>query len=424
MRFTSLAYHMDLDWLREAYRRTRKDGAVGVDGQTAADYEQALEANLQSLLDRAQSGTYRAPPVRRVHIPKAGSPTQTRPIGIPTLEDKVLQRAVAMLLEPIYEQDFYEGSYGFRPGRSAHQALHSLRQQAMGLQGGFILEVDIQHFFDTLDHTHLRTFLRQRIRDSVVERLIGKWLNAGVLDKGSVYYPETGSPQGGVISPMLSNVYLHYVLDEWFEQQIKPRLQGAAYLIRYGDDFVLGFAREEDAQRVQAVLPKRFGKYGLTLHPEKTRLIPFQRPSVGTTGKSGEPGHSIRSFDLLGFTHYWGRSRKGHWVVKRKTASNRRSRALQTIAQWCRWHRHGPLEEQHRTLSQKLRGHFAYYGITGNGPALSGFRREVSRIWRKWLSRRHRGKPMDWDRFNRLLERYPLPPARVVHTTQPRVAKP
>jgi hypothetical protein len=186
---------------------------------------------------------------------------------------------------------------------------------------------------------------------------------------------------------MLSNVYLHYVLDEWFERQIKPRLQGAAYLIRYGDDFVLGFAQEEDARRVQAVLPKRFGQYGLTLHPEKTRLIPFQRPPSGATGKRGGPGHAVRSFDLLGFTHYWGRSRKGHWVIKRKTASDRRSRALRTIAQWCRRHRHRPLEEQHRTLSQKLRGHGAYYGLIGNSAALSGFRREVSRIWRKWLSR-------------------------------------
>ena len=424
MCFTSLAYLMDLDGLREAYRRTRKDGAVGVDGQTAADYEQGLEIHLQSLLDRAQSGTYRAPPVRRVHIPKAGSSTQTRPIGIPTLEDKVLQRAVAMLLEPIYEQDFYDSSYGFRPERSAHQALAALWQQSMDLQGGYILEVDIQQFFDTLDHAHLRTFLRQRIRDGVVERLIGKWLNAGGLEKGRGYYPEAGSPQGGVLSPMLSNVYLHYVLDEWFERQIKPRLQGAAYLIRYGDDFVLGFAQEEDARRVQAVLPKRFGQYGLTLHPEKTRLIPFQRPPSGATGKRGGPGHAVRSFDLLGFTHYWGRSRKGHWVIKRKTASDRRSRALRTIAQWCRRHRHRPLEEQHRTLSQKLRGHGAYYGLIGNSAALSGFRREVSRIWRKWLSRRHRGKPMPWDRFDRLLERYPLPAARVLHATPPSVAKP
>lgn len=414
--FTSLAYLMDLDWLREAYRRTRKDAAVGVDGQTAADYEPNLEANLQSLLDRAKAGTYTAPPVKRVYIPKPGTPPQTRPIGIPTLEDKILQRAVAMLLEPIYEQDFRDSSYGFRPDRSAHQALQTFWQQAMDHQGGYIVEVDIQHFFDTLDWTHLRTFLQQRIRDGVVLRLIGKWLHAGVLEEGQLHFPEAGSPQGGVISPLLSNVYLHYVLDEWFEQQIKPRLNGAAYLIRYADDAVLGFAREDDARRVLAVLPKRFGKYGLTLHPGKTRLIPFQRPPVGTTGKSGGSAHQARSFDLLGFTHYWGRSRKGSWVIKRKTASNRLSRALHRIAQWCRRNRHRPILEQHHLLSQKLRGHDAYYGITGNGSALAGFHHRVTEVWRKWLSRRHRGKPIPWERFKRLLERYPLPPARVVHS--------
>ena len=416
MGFTSLAYLMDLEWMQEAYRRTRKDAAVGVDGQTAADYERDLEANLHSLLERAKAGTYKAPPVRRVYIPKPGSPPRTRPIGIPTLEDKVLQRAVTMLMEPIYEQDFYDSSYGFRPGRSAHQALQALWQQGMAHQGGYIVEVDIQHFFDTLDWTHLRTFLHQRIRDGVVLRLIGKWLQAGVLEEGQLHFPATGSPQGGVISPLLSNVYLHYVLDEWFEQQIQPRLKGTAYLIRYGDDFVLGFAQEEDARRVLAVLPKRFGKYGLTLHPDKTRLISFQRPPAGATGKSGGPGHPERSFDLLGFTHYWGRSRKGNWVIKRQTAASRLSRALQRVSQWCRGNRHRPLQEQHHILSQKLQGHYAYYGITGNGHALAGFQHRVKEIWRTWLSRRHRGKPISWQRFQRLLERYPLPPVRVVHS--------
>src|SRR5271166_2619814 len=285
MGFTSLAYLMDIDWLIAAFHRTRKDGAPGVDGQTWFDYEKDLEANLQSLLDRAKSGTYRAPPVRRVHIPKGGSATETRPIGIPTLEDKVLPRAVAMLLEPIYEQDFYDCSYGFRPGRSAHQALESLWKQAMDSHGGWILEVDIRKFFDTLDHAHLRAFLQQRVRDGVLTRLIGKWLQAGVLEDGTVTYPEAGSPQGGVISPVLSNVFLHYVLDDWFEREVKPRLRGQTYLIRYADDFVMGFTHEEDARRVLAVLPQRFGKYGLTLHPDKTRLVPFQQPARPARGE-------------------------------------------------------------------------------------------------------------------------------------------
>jgi len=240
MAFTSLAYLMDIDWLKEAYRRTRKDKAVGVDGVTAAEYAQDLEGNLQKLLDRTKSGTYRAPPVRRVHIPKGGSSTETRPIGIPTLEDKILQRAVVMLLEPIYEQDFLDCSYGFRPRRSAHQALESFRDQLMRCHGGHVLEVDIRKFFDNLDHRHLRQFLQHRVRDGVLLRLIGKWLKAGVMEDGSVSYPDSGSPQGGVVSPLLSNIFLHYVLDVWFEQEVKPRLRGRAFLIRFADDCAPG----------------------------------------------------------------------------------------------------------------------------------------------------------------------------------------
>jgi RNA-directed DNA polymerase len=424
MGFTSLAYLMDIDWLHEAFRRTRKDGAVGVDGQTGQDYEKDLEAKLQSLLNRAKSGTYRAPPVRRVHIPKGGSTTETRPIGIPTLEDKVLQRAVAMLLEPIYEQDFYDCSYGFRPGRSAHQALESLWKQTMDSHGGWILEVDIRKFFDTLDHAHLRAFLQQRVRDGVLTRLIGKWLQAGVMEAGTVTFPEAGSPQGGVISPVLSNVFLHYVLDDWFEREVKPRLRGKAYLIRYADDFVIGFSQEEDARRVMAVLPQRFSKYGLTIHPDKTQLLPFQQPPSAAGGQGPGLGQAPRTFTLLGFTHYWGRSLRGHWVVKRKTASSRLSRALRSIAQWCRQHRHQPVGEQQHTLSQKLRGHFAYYGITGNSSALSEFRIAVVRCWRFWLNRRNRERSLDWDQFNRLLQRYPLPLTKVVHSVYARAASP
>jgi RNA-directed DNA polymerase len=289
MGFTSLNHYLDQAWLEEAYVRTRRDGATGVDGQTAADYREHWADNLRSLLNRAQSGTYRAPPVRRVHIPKGTGTTETRPIGIPTFEDKVLQRAVVMVLEPIYEQDFYDCSYGFRPGRSAYQALEALWQQTMRTDGGWIVEVDIRKFFDTLDHAHLRELLKHRVRDGVVLQLIGKWLNAGVLEDGRLSYPDAGSPQGGVISPLLSNVYLHYVLDAWFEREVKPRLRGRAFLIRYADDFVMGFACEGDAWRVLEVLPKRFGKYGLTIHPEKTRLVPFQRPSQPSSRDAAGP---------------------------------------------------------------------------------------------------------------------------------------
>ena len=416
MGFTSLAYLMDIDWLRAAFHRTRKDGAPGVDGQTWSGYEKDLETNLQSLLDRAKSGTYRAPPVRRVYIPKAGSATETRPIGIPTLEDKVLQRAVVMLLEPIYEQDFASGSYGFRPGRSAHDALEDLWKRTMDSGGGWILEVDIRKFFDTLDHAHLRKLLQLRVRDGVLNRLIGKWLKAGVLESGNVSYPDAGSPQGGVISPLAANVYLHYVLDVWFRQEVRPRLKGTAHLIRYADDFVILFTHEDDARRVMEVMPKRFGKYGLTLHPDKTRLIPFRRPPARTDGGADDRADQPGTFDLLGFTHYWGRTRRGGWAVMRKTATKRLSRAVRSIAQWCRKHRHQPVCQQHATLSQKVRGHYAYYGITGNARALQWFLLAVHRAWRQWLNRRNRQREMLWDRFNRLLKRYRLPQPRIVHS--------
>lgn len=405
---TSLSRHIDLDWLREAHARTRKDGASGTDGQTAADYEANLESNLQSLLDRAKSGSYFAPPVRRVHIPKGDG--KTRPIGIPTFEDKVLQRAVAMALEAVYEQDFLDCSYGFRPGRSAHHALEVLRNEIMSTWGGWIVEVDIARFFDTLDHAQLRQMLSHRVRDGVLLRLIGKWLNAGVLESGKLSRPDAGTPQGGVISPLLANVYLHEVLDKWFAQDVAPRLHGRARLVRYADDFVVVFSREDDARRFMTVLPKRFEKYGLTLHPEKTKLVEFRQPPRLPPAKGdgkGGPG----TFDLLGFTHYWARSLKGFWVVLRKTARDRFSRALKKIAEWCRQHRHDSVKSQWTTLLRKLKGHFEYYGLVGNSRALQSFRHWVQRTWVVWLGRRS-SKPMSWSRARLLLERYPLPAAR------------
>jgi group II intron reverse transcriptase/maturase len=404
---------MDLVWLYEAYLRTRPDGAVGVDGQTIRDFNQNLRGNLEGLLEAAKSGTYRAPPVRRVHIPK-GTGNETRPIGIPTFADKVLQRAVVMLLEPIYEQDFYDGSYGFRPKRSAHQALEALWQKTMDMDGGWILEVDIRKFFDTLDHAHLRELLKRRVRDGVLLRLIGKWLNAGVLEEGVHSASEAGTPQGGVISPLLANIYLHYVLDEWFAQEVQPRLRGRTYLIRYADDFVIGFEREDDARRVMEVIPKRFAKYGLAVHPDKTRLIPFHKPATKRRQDSGdaEPG----TFDLLGFTHYWGRSMRGRWTVKRKTAQSRLSRAIRKIGDWLRQCFHWPVGKQQRKLGQKLNGHYGYFGITGNYRCLAAFREAVKRLWRKWLGRRNRLGPLSWAAFHQLLDRYPLPAARVVHS--------
>jgi len=415
MAFTSLAYHIDIEWLREAYGRTRKSGAVGVDEQTGRQYAADLEGNLRSLLDRAQSGTYFAPPVKRAYIPK-GTGDEKRAIGIPTFEDKVLQRAVVMVLESVYEQDFLDCSYGFRPHRSPHQALEAFRNQMMEMRGGWVVEVDIRKFFDTLDHSHLREMLGRRIRDGVLRRLIDKWLKAGVLEDGQLSYAEDGSPQGGVISPMLSNMYLHYVLDEWFEGQVKPLLSGRACLIRYADDFVMGFEREADARAVLEVLPKRFGRYGLSLHPTKTRLVRFTRPPRQDPPKGSGSGPRPETFDLLGFTHYWGRSLKGHWVIKRKTSRSRLSRAVQAVYTWCRKHRHQEVAQQHRALVQKMRGHYGYYGVTCNDRALYSFYRQVGLSWKKWLSRRSQRAFTSWDWFARLLKRYPLPAPRITHS--------
>ncbi len=412
---TTLAHHVDIDWLREAYRRTRKSGAVGVDRQTAKEYASKLEGNLRSLLERAKSGSYVAPPVRRVHIPKAGSGSQTRPIGIPTFEDKVLQRAVVMVLEAIYEQSFLDCSYGFRPGRSAHHALRAVQGQTVKMAGRWVLEVDVRKFFDTLDHGHLRSIVRKRVGDGVLLRLIDKWLAAGVMEDGEIEYPQAGTPQGGSISPILANIYLHEVLDEWFAQQVTPRLAGRAVLIRYADDVVIVFERERDAQRVLEVLPKRMAKYGLTLHPEKTRLVDFRRPDrrAERSADSGEARSRSGSFDLLGFTHYWVMSRKGHWVVRQKTAKDRVRRSLKRISDWCRSHRHEPVREQWAALQRKLLGHFGYFGITGNYKALHNFWYRVVRVWRKWLSRRSQRARISWEEMGRLLKRYPLPRPRI-----------
>jgi len=407
---TTLAHHIDMDWMREAHRRTRKDGARGVDGRSASQYAEQLEENLQELLKRAKDGTYRAPPVRRVHIPK-GDGSQTRPIGIPTFEDKILQRAVAMVLEAVYEQEFHDFSYGFRPGRSAHQACDALWEATMNMGGGWILEVDIKKFFDSLDHEHLRQILGQRVRDGVILRLIGKWLNAGVLEGLVLSHPEAGTPQGGVISPLLANIFLHEVVDGWFVSQVRPHLHGAGALVRYADDLIFVFALEEDAKRVLSVLPKRFGKYGLTLHPDKTRLVPFRRPRRDDDRDGRGPG----SFDFLGFTHFWAASRKGNQVVKRKTAKDRFSRTLRRINEWCRMHRHDDVRVQHRLLSAKLNGHYAYFGVTPNFAALARLAYEVTRIWRKWLSRRSQRSIISWQQMYALLKRFPLPPPRIVH---------
>jgi group II intron reverse transcriptase/maturase len=404
----SLNHYIDLDWMREAYRRTRKDGATGVDKVTSAEYEEHLEENLRSLLERLKSGSYHAPAVRRVYIPKGDKGGEKRPIGIPTLEDKILQRAICMVLEPIFEEDFQDCSYGFRPGRSVHQTLEMIGKTAVWMLGCWVLEVDIRKYFDTVKHDHLRAFYKQRVCDGVIRRILGKWLKAGVMEDGTLSYPEDGTPQGGVVSPLLSNIYLHEVLDKWFEEEIKPRLTGRAVLVRYADDFVIMFETEYDARRVQNVLWKRFGRFGLTLHAEKTRLVyygpPYQKKTKGGT------------FSFLGFTHYWGKSRKGKWIPKRKTSKERLKRSIRRIHLWCKANRHRPVKEQWQELERKVRGHYQFYGITNNSKSINQYHIQVERSWRKWLDRRNREKHMTWEKFRRMQERYPVPEPRIVHS--------
>lgn len=440
MAFTSLNQYLTIELLKEAYHRTRKGGATGVDGVTWAEYGANLDANLRSLLDRAKSGRYKAPPVRRAYVPKGEG--KLRPLGIPCLEDKVLQRAVTMILGAIYEQDFLDCSYGFRPGRSAHQALETLRQRLWEMGGGHIVEADIKGYFDNIDHKCLREILGRRVRDGVIRRLIDKWLSAGVMEDGTIWWPDRGTPQGGVISALLANIYLHDVLDVWFEQVAKPRLGGRATLIRFADDFIVVCELEDDAQRLMKVLPKRFGRYGLELHPEKTRMIDFRKPNPqrGTRNEQarrqagnggGQPrrerkprgGRERNTFDFLGFTVHWGLSRKGRWTVKLKTAKDRVRKKLKEFAEWCKKNRHLPFKEQHRKVSARLRGHYSYFGVGGNARSIGAFAYKTTRIWQKWLSRRSQ-RPTTWKRLARILEQRPLPRPRIVHPYKRYVAKP
>ena len=295
----------------------------------------------------------------------------------------------------------------------------------MKMKGGWVIDVDVQDCFGSLDHGVLRSFLDKRVRDGVLRRAIDKWLKAGVMEDGHIHYPDSGSPQGGVISPVLANLYLHEVMDVWFEEMVKPVLRGQAFMIRFADDSIMVFALEDDARRVYRTLPKRFAKYGLTIHPDKTHLLRFRKPPRDARGKGDTTGGPRpATSDFLGFTHYWARSLQGYWVVKRKTAASRFVRALRRIADWCRRNRHRPVAEQHPMLIKKLRGHYEYYGITGNSTALARFRYAVEHTWKRWLERRSQRAAIGWDRFERFRERYPLPSPICAHSILRRVAKP
>jgi RNA-directed DNA polymerase len=402
--FTALFHHIDEEMLHEAYRQVRKDGATGVDKVSGEEYSKHLVENIRDLYQRLKEKRYQAPMIRRVRIPKADG--GERALGIPTFEDKIVQKVVAMLLERVYEQDFLDCSYGFRPKRSAHQALDALREQCISNRVEWILDADIKSYFDTIPHAMLQEVVKQRVNDGNIIRLIGKWQHTGVVELGEVTYPEAGTPQGGVISPILANIYLHEVLDKWIEREVQPRLKGRAFLIRYADDFVIGFESEEDARKVWEVLPKRFAKYGLNIHPEKTRLRRFKKPT--------KENDDTETFDFLGFTHYWGKSRQGYYVIKQKTAGKRLRRAIKAIWAWCKAHRHKDESKQHQTLSKKLNGHYQYYARRCNYRAVSTVHDKTLKIWKYWMSRRSRKSAINWKEWKHFLSRYRLPRPRII----------
>lgn len=409
MVFHTLSHHMDIEFLHEAYARTRKTKSSGVDKVTAKEYAENLEANLGDLYQRMRSGKYTAPPVKRVWIEKEDK--SQRPIGIPAFEDKIVQRAVSMLLGAVFNQDFHDFSYGFIEGRSPHQALRAIWEQSTYKMNNinWILDADVSGFFDNINHKLLREIIKERVNDGGLLRYIGKWLNAGVQEGTVLSYSETGTPQGGVISPLLANIFLHHVLDEWFVKEVKTRMKGQCFLVRFADDFVIGFEEEEDARRVMTVLTKRFARFDLSIHPKKTKLIRFGRPDTSSTDDQNE------TFDFLGFTFYWGKTRKGSWVIKKKTCKKRFKRTMKSLWAWCKDNRHEPVTEQFKTLCSKLRGHYQYYGVRGNYRLLELIFEHVERAWRFWLGRRSRTSYVTWEKFEQLRSVFRFPSPRIVH---------
>ena len=386
---TNLHQFIDEELLHECYGILNKQSASGVDHQTWKDYDQDRKDRIPQLLTAFKSGSYKAPNIRRVYISKEDG-TQ-RPLGLPTMEDKLLQTAVSKVLTPVYEQLFYDGSYGFRPGKSQHQALEELFKEVSFKRKRYIIDADIKNYFGSINHTRLREVLDLKIKDGVIRKMIDKWLKAGIQEESQVLYPTEGTPQGGTISPLLSNIFLHYVLDDWFIKQIQPLLKRESFLIRYADDFLMGFTNEEDAKRVMEVLGKRFEKYGIILHPEKTKLIKLD-------GKDVDTDHT--TFDFLGFTHYLGKSLKGRQILKRKTSRKKLRGALVRMNKWIKENRHSPfLEGLIADLNRKLRGYYQYYGVTFNSRAIVIYHERVKRMLFKWVNRRGARESLTWEQF-------------------------
>jgi RNA-directed DNA polymerase len=410
-RFTALLHHVyDVEQLRTAYHALKRDAAAGIDGETWEHYGEALESNLQDLAERLQRGAYRAKPVRRAYIPKADG--RLRPLGVPALEDKIVQRAVVAVLDAIYEVDFLGFSYGFRPGRSPHQALDALDVGIMTKKVSWVLDADIRGFFDTLDHGWLVKFIEHRVADRRVVRLIQKWLNAGVLEAGTRTRSEVGTVQGGSISPLLANIYLHYVFDLWTQRWRKTQAHGDVVVVRFADDFVAGFEHREEAERFLTELRERFARFGLTLHPDKTRLIEFGRFAAVSRRRRGDG--KPETFNFLGFTHSCGKTRRGKFTVLRQTMRTRWQAKLKAVKAEL-WRRlHEPIPVVGAYLRSVVRGHVHYYGVPMNGNSLGAFRRAIGRLWRRALNRRSQSHHLPWERMTRYIDRW-LPPVRICH---------
>jgi len=409
-KFTSLYHLMNEELLRECFQRLRKDAAAGIDDVTKEEYAENLDVNLSNLIERLHRMAYIPQPVRRKYIPKPGSAKQ-RPLGIPCFEDKLVQAGLVRILEAVYEQDFIEDSYGFRPGRSCHKALMALSETVEGKPVNHIVEADIKGFFDHVNQEWLMKFLAHRIGDKRILRMVKRFLKAGVAEDGAITVSDEGTPQGGVISPLLANTYLHYALDLWFEKVYRKKCTGFARMTRYADDFVVCFRYKTDAEKFRREMGIRLGRFGLEVEPTKTRVMEFGKFAVQNAKARGE---RPATFDFLGFTHYCARSKDGKWFrMKRKTARKRFTAKVQAFKEWLKKSRTLKTAELWETAKAKLRGHFAYYGVTDNAKGISRFAREVTQLLFKWLNRRGKRRCLNWTRFSLTLERFPLPKPRI-----------
>jgi RNA-directed DNA polymerase len=401
----SLNHLIDESLLDRCYRHLNKNSSSGVDGENWYEFGINATVRIPELLRQFKSGEYKAPNIRRAYIPKGDG--GKRPLGIPTIADKVLQAGVRSVLEPIYEKEFKNFSYAFRPNRSTHQAIDYMTRKITFDGIRYIIDADLKNYFGSIPHSLLREFIARRVNDGVIRKMIDKWMKAGVLEEGKITYPTEGTPQGGIISPLLSNIYLHYVLDEWFSEQIQPLLKGNSFIVRYADDFILGFSSKQDAMQVMEVLPKRFGKYKLRLHPDKTKLIDLEC----------ETGEGERSFDFLGFTHYRSNGRKGTPVLKHKTSSKKLTKTITQTEEWIKENRHRKLKELITELNVKMRGHYNYYGITFNKIGITRFYIEIRNRLHKWLNRRGGKSVWTWERFFLLIDKwYPLMRPKLNHS--------